>query len=177
MQSQARGHGQQFAEEALMNCSRKISGLFFLLLLPYMLCAQQAPSDPLLHAMQQELDRSLQSLKKTPVPPYFLSYQLTDNRSIHVSASFGALTGSSDQNTRLLDLDLRSEVTRSTARTRFVTPVLWPTFPSSSSGKRFRWRMIRTHSKSHSGVKPNASTAAPYNASRGKGGRATEGRS
>jgi predicted Zn-dependent protease len=57
--------------------------------------------------MQQELNRSLQNLKKAPTPPYFLSYQLTDNRSTQVSASFGALTGSSDQTTRLLDLDLR----------------------------------------------------------------------
>jgi TldD protein len=71
------------------------------------LCAQQAPADPVLAAMQQELNRSTQNLKKTPLAPYFLSYQLTDNRAIQVSASFGALTGSTDQNTRLLDLDLR----------------------------------------------------------------------
>jgi len=57
--------------------------------------------------MQQELDRSLQNLKKTSTPPYFLSYQLTDNRAIEISASFGALTGSSDRTTRYLDLDLR----------------------------------------------------------------------
>ena len=57
--------------------------------------------------MQQELDRSLQNLKKTPMPPFFLSYQLTDNHAIEVSASFGALTGSTDQTTRYLDLDLR----------------------------------------------------------------------
>ncbi|MBZ5613105.1 MAG: hypothetical protein LAO23_03780 [Acidobacteriia bacterium] len=61
----------------------------------------------MLTTMQQELDRSLQNLKKTPTPPYFLSYQLTDNRAIEVSASFGALTGSSDRTTRYLDLDLR----------------------------------------------------------------------
>jgi predicted Zn-dependent protease len=57
--------------------------------------------------MRQELNRSLENLKKTPIPPYFLSYQLTDNRSIDISASFGALTSSTDQTTRLLDLDLR----------------------------------------------------------------------
>jgi TldD protein len=68
--------------------------------------AQQAP-DPVLSAMQQELTRSLANLKKTPQPPYFLSYQLTDNHGIQVSASFGALTGSNDRTTRLLDLDLR----------------------------------------------------------------------
>lgn len=57
--------------------------------------------------MQQELDRSMHNLRKTPTPPYFLSYQLTDNHAIQISASFGALTGSTDQTTRLLDLDLR----------------------------------------------------------------------
>jgi TldD protein len=90
-----------------MNYSRKIYGLLFPLLLSFVLCAQQIPSDPLLNAMQQELDRSLRNLKKTPVPPYFISYQLTDNRALQVSASFGALTGSSNRATRLLDLDLR----------------------------------------------------------------------
>lgn len=77
------------------------------MIVPFVLCAQQTPSDPLLTAMQQELNRSLQNLKKEPVPPYFLSYQLTDNRAIQISASFGALTNSTDRNTRLLDLDLR----------------------------------------------------------------------
>jgi len=57
--------------------------------------------------MQQELTRSFANLKKAPLPPYFVSYQLTDNRALDVSASFGALTGSSDMTTRLLDLDLR----------------------------------------------------------------------
>ncbi|MGB9233770.1 MAG: TldD/PmbA family protein [Terriglobales bacterium] len=81
-----------------------------LALLPFFclgLFAQQPSSDPVLTAMQQELDRSLGNLKKTPTPPYFLSYQLTDNRAIQISASFGALTGSTDRTTRYLDLDLR----------------------------------------------------------------------
>jgi TldD protein len=94
-----------------VNCFRRLCGLFLLLLIPVVsgtrLYAQQTPSDPLLNAMQQELNRSLQNLKKAPVPPYFLSYQLTDNRAIQVAASFGALTNSTDRTTRLLDLDLR----------------------------------------------------------------------
>jgi TldD protein len=89
-----------------MNFALRLFGLS-LILFPLSLPAQQNPSDPVLTAMQQELDRSMQNFKKTPAPPYFLSYQLTDNRAIQVSASFGALTGSSDQTTRLLDLDLR----------------------------------------------------------------------
>jgi len=71
------------------------------------LYAQKTPADPVLGAMQQELARSLKNLSKAPVAPYFLSYQLTDNRAIQVSASYGALTGSNESNTRLLDLDLR----------------------------------------------------------------------
>jgi TldD protein len=71
------------------------------------LCAQTTVGDPVLAAMEQELNRSFQNLKKTATPPYFLSYQLTDNHGIQVAASFGALTGSTDQTTRLLDLDLR----------------------------------------------------------------------
>jgi predicted Zn-dependent protease len=70
-------------------------------------CVAQTPADPVLNAMQQELNRSFQNLKKTDTPPYFLSYQLTDNRAIAVSSSFGALTGSTDQTSRMLDLDLR----------------------------------------------------------------------
>ena len=71
------------------------------------LVAQAAPPDPVLDVMQQELSRSFKNLQKAPSPPYFLSYQLTDNRAISVAAAFGALTGSQDQKTRLLDVDLR----------------------------------------------------------------------
>ena len=90
-----------------MNWLLKLCGVSLLLFPILVLDAQQTPSDPVLTAMQQELTRSLQNLKKAPVPPYFLSYQLTDNRSTSVSASFGALTASSDRTSRLLDLDLR----------------------------------------------------------------------
>jgi TldD protein len=69
--------------------------------------AQQKASDPVMAAMSQELMRSFQNLKKTPVPPYFLAYQLTDNRAIRVTSSFGALTYSGDDRTRVLDIDLR----------------------------------------------------------------------
>ncbi len=64
-------------------------------------------SDPVLSALRQELHRSFDNLKKTPAPVYFLAYQLTDNRAIQVSASFGALISSTDTRTRLLDVDVR----------------------------------------------------------------------
>lgn len=81
--------------------------LFFSFLISSELFGQQSGSDPVLAAMQQELTRSMTNLKTQATPPYFLSYELTDNRAVEVSASFGALTGSSDRNSRLLDLDLR----------------------------------------------------------------------
>ncbi len=86
----------------------KFVATFFLvvLLLPIGTVAQQS-ADPVLTAMQQELQRSLENLKRQPVPPYFLSYQLTDNHAIQISAAFGALTRSEDQRTRMLDIDLR----------------------------------------------------------------------
>jgi len=90
-----------------VNSLRNVCGLFALLAFSCMFCEAQPPHNPLLKVMQQELNRSLQNFKKTPTPPYFLSYQLTDNRAITLSASFGALTGSLDRATRLLDIDLR----------------------------------------------------------------------
>src|SRR5579884_3803190 len=69
--------------------------------------AAQEQSDPVLAVLHQELTRSFQNLKKTQTPPYFLSYELTDNHSIQVSASFGALMSSDDRRTRMLDIDLR----------------------------------------------------------------------
>ncbi len=82
-----------------------LTGLFVLVTSA---AGQQASSpDPVLVIMTQELQRSFGSLKKTGTPPYFLSYQLTDNRAITVASSFGALTSDDEHRTRLLDVDLR----------------------------------------------------------------------
>ena len=79
-----------------------------LLVLPLLALAEEKSApDTVLETMNNELIRSLGSLKRQPVPPYFLSYQLTDNRAVSVTSSFGALTQSNDQRTRLLDIDLR----------------------------------------------------------------------
>jgi len=68
---------------------------------------QPAATDPVLEVMGGELKRLSGDLTKAPVPIYFLSYQLTDNRAVEISASFGALTSSQERSTRLLDIDLR----------------------------------------------------------------------
>ena len=62
---------------------------------------------PVLEAMQQELDRSMRALREQPLPPYFLSYEITENHRISVSGSFGTLGGSNESRSRLLDVDLR----------------------------------------------------------------------
>jgi len=84
-----------------------LSGFAAALVMSASAWGQPAPADPLLAAMRQELNRSFANLKKTSTAPYFLSYQLTDNHAITVSASLGALTGSDDRHSRVLDVDLR----------------------------------------------------------------------
>jgi TldD protein len=81
--------------------------VWLLALFSGVIAVAQKPADPVMNAMTQELNRSFQNLKKTPVPPYFLAYQLTDNRAIRVVSSFGALTFTGDDRTRVLDIDLR----------------------------------------------------------------------
>ncbi len=82
-----------------------LSGL--LLAAPLRSSPQQAAGDPVLATMQRELARLSHDLEKAPVPIYFLSYQLTDNRAVRVAASFGALVDSGEQDVRVLDVDLR----------------------------------------------------------------------
>ena len=64
-------------------------------------------ASPLLQAMREELNRSVDLLKRQPVPPYFLSYEITETHLIRVGASFGALSYNNEQRSRMLDIDLR----------------------------------------------------------------------
>ncbi|MEP6619092.1 MAG: metallopeptidase TldD-related protein [bacterium] len=65
-----------------------------------------APS-AVMAAMQQELARSMETLKARPVPAYFLSYEIVDRHLIAVEGAFGALNSSSDARSRTLGVDLR----------------------------------------------------------------------
>lgn len=69
--------------------------------------AQSAQPAPVLHAMKAELARSLAALKTQPEPPYYLSYEVTDQSSVTVSGSFGYVTGSAESRSRVLGVDLR----------------------------------------------------------------------
>jgi predicted Zn-dependent protease len=72
-----------------------------------LLKAQNAQPSPILSALKTELDRSLQTLKSQPVPPYYLSYEITDDQVVDVNASFGEITSSVHSHNRQLDIDLR----------------------------------------------------------------------
>ena len=66
-----------------------------------------AGQSKVLEAMNAELERSMAVLGEQEVPPYFLSYEITESQNVSVSGSFGALTGSGEGRERLLDIDLR----------------------------------------------------------------------
>jgi len=78
-----------------------------LFIFPALLKAQNAKPSSLLASLKAELDRSLQTLKSQPVPPYFLSYEITDDQVVEVNASFGEITNSVRSHSRQLDIDLR----------------------------------------------------------------------
>ncbi len=60
-----------------------------------------------LEALKTELARSMGVLGERPVPPYFLSYEVTEQNAVSVTGSFGTLRHSSRRRSRYLDVDLR----------------------------------------------------------------------
>ena len=63
---------------------------------------------PLLTAMQDELDRSMDSLGKADPGVYYLSYTVTDRQAVTVSGSNGALLNSDEQRGRWLEVQSRT---------------------------------------------------------------------
>lgn len=61
----------------------------------------------ILDAAQKELRRSMQELAKEEVPPYFISYAVTDISSVTISAKMGKLINFVEADERILDLDVR----------------------------------------------------------------------
>ena len=62
---------------------------------------------PVLDAMKEELQRSVETFSKQPTPLYYLSYEVTGNRRYWVRASFGNVIGSSEGENAVADVDLR----------------------------------------------------------------------
>jgi hypothetical protein len=67
------------------------------------------PAEPTaVRAMKDELARSMEKLELPGMgKPYFLSYELEDGRSAHVTASFGAITSSDALPERVVHIDVR----------------------------------------------------------------------
>jgi TldD protein len=69
-------------------------------------CFAQAPA--LSAILGEELNRNFQILKeKADPPPYFMSYTVTEQEACSVTATLGALQGSTCSRSRLLDVSLR----------------------------------------------------------------------
>ena len=66
-----------------------------------------AEKPAVLTALSTELARSMEVLGELPEPPYFLSYEVTEQDAAAASASFGTLTYSYQRRNRYLDVDLR----------------------------------------------------------------------
>lgn len=76
-----------------------------ILLLP---CLAYSQESVIFKAMQDELNRSVKSLKmKKMSSPYYLAYMVEDNEQMIINASFGAITGSDYYKSRILNTDLR----------------------------------------------------------------------
>lgn len=60
-----------------------------------------------LNAMEDELQRSMTVLADQPDPPFYLSYEITDNYQASVNAMFGQVSSSSQNGGTYFDVDLR----------------------------------------------------------------------
>lgn len=60
-----------------------------------------------LKAMKAELQRTMTGMNKEKNPPYFISYSITETKSVTLSASFGKIESSMNTANRILDIDLR----------------------------------------------------------------------
>jgi TldD protein len=96
--------------------------------------AQEAKPSKVLEAMKAELARSVETLKSQPTPPYFLSYEITEDAVVSVTGSFGKIEQSSEDRRRQLDIDLRvGDLTLDN------THAIRGTFPGSSSSRNFEF--------------------------------------
>lgn len=61
----------------------------------------------LLDVMEEELNREMESLQKAEFPPYFIDYRVDDVADVTISASFGSLTQSHKERSRILTTNVK----------------------------------------------------------------------
>ena len=61
----------------------------------------------LFDALDKELNRTMQVLSKEEKPPFYISLNVTDYETVSITSRFGKLINSSDNKSRILDIDLR----------------------------------------------------------------------
>lgn len=103
-------------------------------------------------AMQRELTRAMDVLGQEEIPPYFLSYEITEQESVVISAEFGALTHGDRRRGRYLDVDLRvgDHELDNTRQLRGATPsfrrgvVLMPSEDDAAAIRAGLWNATNT---------------------------------
>jgi predicted Zn-dependent protease len=66
-----------------------------------------AKDNIVLKSAKIELNRYMTELKTKDKPPYYISYQIADNNSMRITASFGKIVSDDSSHNRSLDVDLR----------------------------------------------------------------------
>jgi TldD protein len=104
---------QNFPDNYGISILRFTSLAVFAFLAPLAASSQQ-PAPVLLDAMTTELQRAFTSLGKSTgtaadkqLPPYFLSYSVSDASAVTIRAQFGAIVGSSANHVRVADVQVR----------------------------------------------------------------------
>jgi predicted Zn-dependent protease len=110
--------------------------------------AQQQAAPPLLDAMTAELNRAFTSLGKQgdakQLPPYFLSYAVSDASAVIISAQYGALVNSGTNHVRVADVQVRIgesklDNTHSAHRSSAVTSATLPLADDREALARSLW--------------------------------------
>lgn len=68
----------------------------------------QAAKSPLLTALQEEMNRSMQAFSHQDPPAYYMGYTITDTQRAEVSGSNGALLNSNEVRNRWLEVSVRT---------------------------------------------------------------------
>lgn len=66
-----------------------------------------AAEDPLVDALKDELDRTMQAFDGQDDAPYFLSYRVVEARSVRLGSRYGQPEAAGDETTRTLDVNAR----------------------------------------------------------------------